>query len=68
METIPKDLKKLREVVDREVVKKKLCNTLNTKVNSLQKKIPNAFTLMQTNQYNTKKSEVLRIRYLALEV
>ena len=56
METIPKDLKKLREVVDREAVKKRLCNTLNTKVNSLQKKIPNAFTLIQTNQYNTKKS------------
>lgn len=68
MEIIPKDLKKLREVGDREVVKKRLCNTLNTKVNSLQKKIPNAFTLIQTNQYNTKKSEVLRIRYLALEV
>ena len=62
METISKDLKKLREVVDREAVKKRLCNTLNTKVNSLQKKTPNAFTLIQTNQYNTKKSEVLRIR------
>ena len=38
LETFPKDLKKLGDVVDREVVKKTVYDTLNTKVNNLEKK------------------------------
>ena len=34
-------------------MKKTVYNKLNTKVNSLQKKIPHASTLIQTSQYNT---------------
>ena len=39
--TVPKDLKKLSDVVDNE-------NTLRKKVNNLEKKIPNATTLIHT--------------------
>ena len=49
------DLKKLIDVVDNEVVKNTKFNTLKTKVNSLEKKIDDATTLIQTNQYNTGK-------------
>ena len=49
------DLKKLIDVVDNEVVKNTKFNTLETKVNSLEKKIDDATTLIQTNQYNTGK-------------
>ena len=36
-----------------EVVKNIKLNTLKTKVNILDKKIPDATTLIQINQYNT---------------
>ena len=49
------DLKKLIDVVDNEVVKNTKFNTLKTKVNSLEKKIDDATTLIQTNQYNAGK-------------
>ena len=39
--TVPEDLKKLSDVVDNE-------NTLRKKVNNLEKKIPNATTLIHT--------------------
>ena len=45
LKTTPKDFKKLKDVVDR-VVKKTVYNTLNTKVNNLEKKIPDASTLI----------------------
>ena len=34
----PKDLKKIGDIVDKEVVKKTVYNTLNAKVNNLEKK------------------------------
>ena len=55
LKTIPVDLKKLSDVIDNEVVKKAKFNTLNTKVNNLEKKIPDATTLIHINQYNTDK-------------
>ena len=49
------NLKKLSDVVSKETVKKTVHNKLNTKVNRSRKKIPDASTLFQTNQYNTDK-------------
>ena len=48
-------LKKLWDVVSKEVVKNTKFKKLNIKVNELEKKIPVAFTLIQTNQCNTDK-------------
>ena len=50
MKTVPKDLKKISNIVDKKVVKNTKFNTLNTKVNNLVKKLPDASTLTQTNQ------------------
>ena len=65
LKTVPVDLKKLSDVVDKQVVKNTKFNTLNTKVNNLEEEIPDANTLIQINQYtlkttfmNTKMSEV----------
>ena len=44
LNTVSRDLKKLSDVVNKEVAKK-----LNTKVNKLDKKIPDATTLIQIN-------------------
>ena len=49
------DLKKVSDVVDNKVVKNTKFNTLKTKVNNLEKKIPDATTLIYVNQYNTDK-------------
>ena len=48
-------MKKLRVAVDNEVDKKTKFNTLKTIVNSLEKKIIDATTLIHINQYNTDK-------------
>ena len=56
--TVPVDLKKLTDIVDNEVVKNTKFNTLKTKVNSLEKKIPDATTLIHINQYNTDKQKL----------
>ena len=55
MKTVPVDLKKLRDVVGNELVKDTKFNTLKTKVNNLEKKIPDGTTLIHINQYNTDK-------------
>ena len=57
LKTVPVDLKKLSDVVDNEVVKKKFIN-LKTNVNNLVKKIPDATTLIHINQYNTDKQNL----------
>ena len=51
-------LKKLSDVVDNKVVKNTKFNTLETKVNRLQTKIPDATTLFHINQYNTGKQNL----------
>ena len=58
LKTVPVDLKKLNDVVDNEVVKSTLFNTLKTKVNNLEKKIPDATALIHINQYNTDKQNL----------
>ena len=51
-------MKKLSDVVDSEVVRNTKFNTLKTKVNNFDKKIPDATTLIHTNQYNTYKQNL----------
>ena len=61
MKTGPLDIKKLSDVLDKSVVKNTKFNKLNTKVNNLKNKIPDATTLIN-------KLEMLRIKFLILEV
>ena len=58
LKTILVDLKKLSDAVDNEVVKNTKSDTLNTKVNNLEKKIRDATTLIHINQYNTDKQNL----------
>ena len=68
--TLPTELKELSDVVERNVVKKTVYNTLNTKVNSLEKTTTYASTLIKANKYSTgkqnseKKMEMLRMKFL----
>ena len=55
LKTVPVHLKKLSDLVDNEVVKNTKFNTLNTKVNNLEKKIPDTASLIHIRQYNTDK-------------
>ena len=58
LKNVPVDLKKLGNVVDNKVVKSKKFSMLRTKVNNLEKKIPDATTLIHINQYNTDKQNL----------
>ena len=58
LKTVPVDLKKLSNGVDNEVVKNTKFNTLKTKVNNLEKKIPDTTTLIHIKQYNTDKQNL----------
>ena len=54
LKTVPVDLKKkLSDAVDNDAAKNKKINTLKTKVNSLENKIPDETTLIYINQSNT---------------
>ena len=55
MKTVPIDLKKFSGVVNKEVVKNTKFSKLNTKVNKLERKVPDTTTLIHINQYNTDK-------------
>ena len=58
LKTISIDLKKLSDVVDNEVIKNTKFDTLKTKINNLEKKIPDATTLIHINQDNTDKQNL----------
>ena len=58
LKTVPVDLKKVCDVVANEVVINKKFNTLKTKINSSEKKIPEATTLIHINQCSTYKQNV----------
>ena len=58
LKTVPVDLKKLSDVVNNEVVKNTKSNTLKTKINNLEKKTPDATTLIHISQYNTDKQNL----------
>ena len=53
LKTVPIDLKQFRDAVSKEGVKKAVDNKVNTKLNNLENKIPDAHISIQTNQYNT---------------
>ena len=58
LKTVPGDFKKLSDVVDNEVNNNTKFNTLKTKVNNLEKTIPDATILIHINQYNTDKENL----------
>ena len=72
LKTVRVDLKKLRDVVSKEVVKKTMYNKLNMKINNLENKIRDATTFIHINHYNTDKHNLekkiwkLRIKHLTL--
>ena len=61
LKAVPVDLKKLSDVVDNEFVKNTKFNTLKTKVNELDKKLPDATTLIHINQIHTDKKHLEKI-------
>ena len=72
LKTVPLDVKKLSDVVDKEGVINTKFNTLKTQVTKLNKTIPDATTLIHINQCNPdkqsfeKKMEMLIEKYQAL--
>ena len=50
LKNVSVDLKELSDVIDNEVIKNKKFNILKTKVNNLEKKTPDATTLIHVNQ------------------
>ena len=62
LKAVPVDLKKLSDVVDNEVVKNAKFNTLKAKVNNLERRIPDATTLIYINYYNTHTINTTKFR------
>ena len=58
LKTAPVDLKQLSDAADNEVFKNTKINTIKTKVNNWEKKIPDATTLIHINQYNIDKQNL----------
>ena len=58
LKTSPVDLKRLSDVVDNEVIKNTKFNTRKKKADNLDKKIPDATTLIDIKQYNTDKQNL----------
>ena len=55
LKTVSIRLKNVSDLLDNEVVKNIKFNTLKSKVNEIDKKIPDATTFVKINQYNTDK-------------
>ena len=58
LNAVAKELKKLSNVVKNGVAKNIKFNTVKKKVNKLEKKVPDATTLIDNNQYNTDKQNL----------
>ena len=58
LKAVPVDLKKLSDLVANEVVKNAKFNTLKKKIKSLEKKIPDATTLIHINHYNKDRQKL----------
>ena len=58
MKTVSVGLKKISDLLDNEVVKNTKFNALKTKVNNVEKKIPDVTNLIHINQYNTDKQNL----------
>ena len=65
VKTVLKYVKKLIEVVDKEVFKKTVNNTLNTKIHNLEKKNHNASTKICKNKVGDVESKIPDISGLA---
>ena len=50
LKNVSVDLKELTDVIDNEVIKNKKFNIIKAKVNNLEKKTPDATTLIHINQ------------------
>ena len=61
LKTVPVDFKKLSDVVDNEFVKNTKVITLKTKLNNLEKKIPDTTSLIQINQCSINKIQINKI-------
>ena len=59
LKKFPVDLIKLSDIVDNKVVKNTKFDTLRTKANKLEKKIPDATTLIQINQCHADKQSLI---------
>ena len=58
LKTVPTDFKKLSDVVSKEVAKNTKFNKLDTKVNNLENKTPDASCLVQRNKYDADKKSL----------
>ena len=58
LKTVSVGLKKISDLLDNEVVKNTKFNALKTKVNNVEKKIPDVTNLIHINQYNTDKQNL----------
>ena len=58
LKTFSVDLRKISDVVDNEVVKNTKFNKLKTKVNNLEKKIPQGAIVIHINQCDTVKENL----------
>ena len=58
LKAAPVNLEKLIDLLSKKVLKNTKFNPLNMKVNNLEKKIPDASTLIQINQYNIDKQSL----------
>ena len=58
LKTVSINLNKISDAVANEVANNTKFNTLKTKLNSLEKKIPDATILIHVNQYNTDKQNL----------
>ena len=59
LKKFPVDLTKLSDIIDNEVVKNTKFDTLRKKANKLEKKSPDATTLIQINQCNADKQSLI---------
>ena len=67
LKTITVILKNISDAA-KEVVKKKVCNKLNSKVNNLQNIVSDANTLIHINHYNTDRQSLEKKMHLTLMV
>ena len=58
LKAVPSNLKKISDVVDKEVFNSTKSKTLKTKANNLERKILDVTTVIHINQYNTDKQNL----------
>ena len=58
LKTVLIDLKKLSDVLNKEVLKKTVYNKLNKEINNLEDKIHDANSLILVDRYNTEKQNL----------